>query len=73
MVQLDPGKWGTMTEPGPEHPEDDNPSAAAVREDPTRFPEGEEDPTEVPALDEAPDGQTPADTTGSSSDSLPPG
>ena len=30
-------------------------------------------PEEIPALDEAPEGRTPSDTTGSSEDSLPPG
>ncbi|MDP1820479.1 MAG: hypothetical protein Q8K58_11410 [Acidimicrobiales bacterium] len=38
-------------------------------EDPNKFPD---DPGVAP-LDEAPDGQTPADVTDSSPDSLPPG
>jgi hypothetical protein len=61
-----------MTEPSPDHPDDDDRPAEAADEHPNRFPEGGEQ-TEVAALDEAPDGQTPADTTRSSSDSLPPG
>jgi hypothetical protein len=42
-----------------------------VGEDPTRAEEEAAD--EVGALDEAPDGQTPSDTTGSDESSLPPG
>ena len=38
---------------------------------PNEFPD--EAPERVPALDETPDGQTPADTADSSDDSLPPG
>jgi hypothetical protein len=40
-------------------------------ERPNEMPEGV--PDHVPALDEAPDGTTPADTSRSSEDSLPPG
>lgn len=40
-------------------------------EDPNRFPD--EVAADVAALDEAPDGHTPAEATGSDSDSLPPG
>jgi hypothetical protein len=40
-------------------------------EDPTR--PGSPDEEELGALDEAPDGETPSDTTGSDDSSLPPG
>lgn len=52
---------GVTTEPG--HDDDPHP------EDPTRFPS---EPGIEP-LDEAPDGQTPSDTTDSDTSSLPPG
>lgn len=49
--------------------EDLEPASPGVTgEQPNRFQDGGSEP-----LDEAPDGQTPADTTGSSEESLPPG
>jgi hypothetical protein len=48
--------------------------AQPADERPNSFPDDDRPTaTEVPALDEAPDGASPADTTDSSSDSLPPG
>jgi hypothetical protein len=52
----------------PSHPQPGAPGVAS--EDPTR---GDEEAEEVGALDDAPDGQTPSDTTGSDESSLPPG
>ncbi len=52
------------TDPKPGEPA----SAGVVGEDPNRF-----DPRGAEPLDEAPDGQTPSDTTQSTDDSLPPG
>jgi len=48
-------------------PEDEQPGD----ERPSRFPKAP--PSAVPALDDAPGGHTPAETTRSSDDSLPPG
>ncbi|HEY9557224.1 MAG TPA: hypothetical protein VIR58_10845 [Acidimicrobiales bacterium] len=45
--------------------------ASPADQRPNKLPD--EDQDEIAPLDEAPDGQTPADTTDSSSDSLPPG
>ena len=48
-------------------------SAAAMSEAPNRTPETDAE-DDLGALDEAPDGQTPSDTTGSDDESsLPPG
>ncbi len=52
----------------PTHPQPGAPGV--VGEDPTH---GDPEADEVGALDEAPDGQTPSDTTGSDESSLPPG
>jgi hypothetical protein len=52
----------------PAHPAPGTPGV--VGEDPTRRDDAAE---ELGALDEAPDGQTPSDTTGSDESSLPPG
>ena len=43
----------------------------AADERPNRFPD--DAPDEVPALDEAPDGHTPAESTEGDESSLPPG
>jgi len=61
----------TSTEPTDDEPTDapDEPgSPGVVGEQPNRFAPGGSKP-----LDEAPDGQTPSDTTDPSDDSLPPG
>ena len=50
--------------PGPDPSPDPSP------EDPNRFPER---PDDIAALDEAPEGRTPADPTDSDEGSLPPG
>lgn len=47
------------------------PGTAGADERPNRFPE--EPPDEVPALDEAPEGHTPAESTDAAEESLPPG
>lgn len=48
-----------------------DPGTGAADERPNRFPEERLD--EVPALDEAPEGHTPAESTGADDESLPPG
>lgn|GEM_PF-4985577 len=48
-----------------------DPGTGAADERPNRF--AEDPPEEVPALDEAPEGHTPAESTEAGEDSLPPG
>lgn len=65
---LSRGQEAAMTRPtvpSDNDPPDEEPSP----EDPSRFPSR----PQLSALDEAPDGQTPSDTTDSSESSLPPG
>ena len=47
------------------------PGTGAADERPNRFPD--DPPSEVPALDETPDGHTPAESTDADEVSLPPG